>query len=350
MPDKLFHFVQHDIVLKEHFVTESGYTFQALQVRYFQAGQLNEDRSNVVWVSHALTANANPGEWWPDFWTENCPFDPAEQAVICVNLLGSCYGTTGPLTPGTAGPLLHQFPVLTVRDMAHFLDRVADALGIQAIHTLVGPSLGGQVALEWALLSPQRVQRLVALATNAKHSAWGIAFNENQRWAIEQDPTWKTNAPTAGLQGMELARAIALTSYRTYEGYVATQTDDVTIDNLRRASRYQRYQGHKLSQRFNAFSYYRLTQAMDSHDVGRDRGSTEAALQQITIPTLIVTMEGDLLFPPDEQSFLATHIAQADWVTIPTDFGHDGFLLETDLLQQHIQQFLTHKNTAHYVA
>lgn len=347
MPNAAFTFEPHELVIEQPFTTESGYTFPKLQVRYYVAGSLNADRTNVVWISHALTANANPGDWWPGFWSAECPFQPEEHALICVNVLGSCYGTTGPLTHTIDGPLYHRFPKITVRDMARCFDRVADALDIQSVFTLIGPSLGGQVALEWALMRPDRIERLVAIATNAKHSAWGIAINENQRWAIEQDITWGINTENSGKQGLQLARAIAMTSYRTYEGYVATQDDEVQLEAARRASRYQRYQGQKLSKRFNAISYYRLTQAMDSHDIGRDRDSAIKALQGFHRPVLVVSMEGDILFPESEQAFLVQHLPHAEHVTIPTSFGHDGFLLETRPLQQHLQQFLTYTTTQH---
>jgi homoserine O-acetyltransferase len=203
-------------------------------------------------------------------------------------------------------------------------------LGLAHIHTLIGGSLGGQQALEWAVSQPEVVSHLVVIATSARHSAWGIAFNEAQRLAIEADTTYPENRPGGGDAGLAAARAVALLSYRGHDAYAHTQTDP---DERRlrdfRASSYQRYQGHKLVARFDAYSYVALTRAMDSHNLGRGRGGVAAALAAIRARTLVLGITSDVLFPLSEQREIAAGIAGAVYGELDSSFGHDGFLLET---------------------
>lgn len=218
---------------------------------------------------------------------------------------------------------------------------LATHLGITQIEVLIGGSLGGQQAMEWAIAKPTLIKNLVLLATNAYHSAWGIAYNQSQRLAIEADTTWAENSPTAGQRGLKAARAIALLSYRNYDTYRLTQTEDSVdvVTNFKAAS-YQNYQGDKLVNRFNAYTYYRLSQAMDSHNVGRGRGSVINALQAIQANTIVIAISSDGLFPPTEQAFLAEHIPQATLHTIDSTYGHDGFLIETQAITHVLQQQL----------
>jgi len=269
MPDLVFD-------LPTPFPLESGATLTGAQVAYRTWGQLNAARDNVVWVCHALTANADVLDWWAGLFGPGCFFDPADWYIVCANVLGSCYGSTSPLSPypATGAPRYEEFPLLTIRDLAAAHEALRQHLGLARIHTVIGGSLGGQQALEWAVMQPQLIQHLVVIATNARHSAWGIAFNEAQRLAIEADPTYHAHTAEGGSAGLRAARAAALLSYRGYEAYQATQTDPADDPRLRdyRASSYQRYQGDKLVARFNAYSYVTLSRAMDSHHLGRGRG------------------------------------------------------------------------------
>ena len=321
---------------------ENGDELPGLQLRYQTMGTLNAQKNNVVWVCHALTGNADFNDWWPGLFGSGALYNPADYFIVCVNVPGSCYGSTGPLSTCQAAgqAYYHDFPQLTNRDIASAFDLLRRHLGIQQIHTLIGASLGGQQALEWAILRPAIFNHLVLVATNARHSAWGIAFNETQRMAIQQDPTWAESHPAAGLHGLKTARAIAMLSYRHYNKYNATQAEanNEQTDQFRAAG-YQRYQGEKLSQRFNAFSYWVLSKAMDSHNVGRDRGSIEAALKKVCAKTLVLGVPTDQLFPYVEQEYLARHIANAQIKAINTDYGHDGFLVETRQVAQHIKSF-----------
>ncbi len=296
----------------------------------------------VVWVCHALTANSDVFDWWAGLFGPLDRFNPEDYYIVCANVLGSCYGTTGPLSenPATGEPYFHDFPVLTIRDMVKAYEALRIHLKIEKIHLLIGGSQGGQQALEWSIQSPQRFDNLIIIATNARHSAWGIAFNEAQRMAIEADGTWRKRHPQAGDAGMRAARATALVSYRHYQTYAEFQTDPEPVLESYRAQTYQQYQGEKLSRRFNAFSYYRLSQAMDSHHIGRGRTSTNDALALIQARTLVVGISTDVLFPTSEQVFLAANITGAAYREIHSPYGHDGFLVETEKLSELIGAFL----------
>jgi homoserine O-acetyltransferase len=222
---------------------------------------------------------------------------------------------------------------------------LADALGIDRIDLLVGGSLGGQQAIEWAIEEPERFRRLALIATNAQHSPWGIAFNESQRMAIASDPTWKTSTPRAGTEGLKAARAMALLSYRSYHAYHTAQSEsDLLLPETFRAASYQHHQGEKLARRFNAYSYNLLSRAMDSHCVGRGKNGNKQALQRITAHTLVVGIASDLLFPVSEQEYLAAHIPDANLVIIDSLYGHDGFLIETAQLSALLKLFLINQS------
>src|SRR5438132_6454471 len=270
---------------------EAGGKLAGFQLKYTTAGQLNRDRSNVVWVFHALTGSSDFTDWWKDFFTDDGPFNTKEYFIICANAIGGCYGSTGPLSinPATGTNYYHEFPLITNRDVVASFDLLRQHLGIQKIQTVIGGSLGGQQAMEWAIRQPSVCENLILIATNAQHSPWGIAFNEAQRMAIEADPTWKENDARAGIEGMKAARAIGMISYRAYDGFGQTQSEKTNdkLDDFR-ASSYQRYQGQKLANRFNAFTYQIFSKAMDSHNVGRGRPGVEAALKSIEAKTFVV--------------------------------------------------------------
>lgn len=321
----------HYFDYKYSFPLESGESLPGFQLAYTTRGTLNDEGSNVVWICHALTGNADPGDWWGGMVGQGKYFNPENHFIVCANVLGSCYGSTGPLStnPSTGRPFHHDFPALTIRDMVEALDLLRQELGIEKIHTCIGGSLGGEQAVEWAILRPQLIENLVLIAASAVASPWCIAFNEAQRMAIEADPTWIEQRDDAGTAGMRAARAMAMISYRNYDTYGFTQALDNNeqLDGYKAAS-YQRYQGEKIADRFNAFTYWTLSKVMDSHNVGRNRGSILNALNQIKARTLVVGIRSDLLFPPTEQQFLARHIPEATYEEIDSLYGHDGFLIE----------------------
>jgi homoserine O-acetyltransferase len=338
----------------EPFTLESGKVLQGFHLSYTTAGRLNEARDNVIWIFHALTANSDPAEWWPGLVGTDAFFNPEHHFIICVNMPGSCYGSIAPLdqNPQTGQPFYQQFPLFTTRDMIRAYQHLKNALGIEKVKIGIGGSMGGQQLLEWAIEEPNLFEYIVPIATNALHSAWGVAFNTSQRMCIEADPTWQQQDPAAGIQGMKLARSIALISYRHYDTYhkaqegFTEQTAALPVDEqVFRAETYQQYQGEKLAKRFNAFSYYFLSKAMDTHNVGRSRGSVEQALQQIKAKTLVIGISTDILFPPSEQEFLARHIPGAQVAIIDSLYGHDGFLLEYDIITGLLNNFI-HTTTA----
>lgn len=323
---------------------ESGGTLPDLTIAYTTYGLLNAEKSNVVWVCHALTANSDAADWWKGVVGPQHVIDPEKYFIVCANILGSCYGTSGPLTTNstTGQPYYHSFPIVTIRDMvkAHILLR--QHLGIEKIALLMGGSMGGYQALEWSVMESNLIEKLFLLATSPTESAWGIATHTAQRLAIEADATWQNPSPQAGAKGLKAARAIGMLTYRNYGIMVQQQTDNdpEKLDHYK-ASAYIQYQGDKLVQRFNAYSYWLLTKSMDSHHLGRGRGGKlEPVLQSIEQPTLIVGISSDILCPLTEQEFLAQHIPDAQLVEIHSDYGHDGFMVESTIISKHLSKWL----------
>ncbi len=322
------------------FQLENGQILPEVEVAYHSLGELNAEGSNVIWICHALTANAHPEDWWPGLFEKETGIDLDRYFVVCANTLGSCYGSSSPqsINPETGEPYGLDFPKFSIRDITKSLGLLSEALGISEIQYLLGGSMGGMQAMEWAIQEPDKIKNLIVLATNAKHSSWGIALNETQRMAIESDPTFYEHKKDAGKKGLEAARAIALLSYRNYSTYRSTQVDqENTVDQFR-ASSYQNYQGKKLSERFDAKSYWYLSKAMDSHDVGRNRGGLVQALSKIKAKTLVIGIQSDLLFPIEEQEFLHDHIYNSALEIIDSPYGHDGFLIEVNMIKTLLQK------------
>jgi homoserine O-acetyltransferase/O-succinyltransferase len=332
----------HTFHHNQKFELEAGESLPGFQLRYTTLGRLNAERNNVVWVFHALTGNSDFTDWWGGLFTEDGPFDPSKHFIICANILGGCYGSTGPLTlnPATGRPYYHDFPTVTIRDVVNAFDLLREELRINQIYAALGGSMGGQQVLEWAILKPEVFQHIIPISCNAFHSPWGVAFNEAQRMAIEADPTWKESSPRAGINGLKAARAIGMISYRQYNTYLETQNEknNETIDDFR-ASTYQRYQGDKLANRFNTYTYWILSKIMDSHNVGRKRANIESALKSIKAKTLVIGIDSDILFVLDEQKYLAATIPGAEFEIIQSIYGHDGFLVEFEHLKKIIKQY-----------
>jgi len=324
----------HQFTYDQPFTLESGAVLPQLTIAYCTYGQLQADKSNVVWICHALTASADAADWWPGMVGEGGAFDPARHFIVCANILGSCYGTTGPLSvnPDTGLPYYGDFPQITIRDMvrAHILLR--EHLGIEQIMLLAGGSMGGYQALEWAVTEPGRIGRLLLLATSAAETAWGIAIHTAQRLAIEADSTWGSASPDAGSKGLKAARAIGMLTYRNHSLFIQQQTDDDPdkTDHFK-AESYIRYQGDKLVNRFNAYSYRMLTKAMDSHNIARGRAAHYSdVLKKITQPVLLIGIQNDLLCPAEIQRGMAAVLPRCHYEEIASAYGHDGFLIEAE--------------------
>lgn len=324
------------------FVLENGEKLDSLTIAYHTYG--NFKGNNALWVCHALTANSDVADWWPHTVEAGRFLDPDRYFTVCANIIGSHYGSTGPLStdPATGKPYYSSFPFITVRDMvnAHLL--LADHLGISRVRAVIGSSIGGFQAMEMVLSRPSFAEKLVLIATAARSQPWAIAINESQRMAIEADDSYGTPDPEAGKKGMRVSRSVGLLSYRGSSGYNATQQENDDFFKLTgfRATTYQQYQGDKLCRRFNAYSYYRLTQAFDSHNVGRYRGGIESALGTIKCPTMIIGISSDIIFPVSEQIFLYRHIPGSIIRVITSPFGHDGFLVEYDKLDEILKPFI----------
>lgn len=329
---------------RHRFELENGQSLPEITIAYHTYGRLNAEKSNVVWVCHALTANSDAATWWDGVVGTDHVINPEKYFIVCANILGSCYGSSGPLSidPSTQEPYYGNFPQVTIRDMvkAHILLR--EQLGIEKIFLVMGGSMGGYQAMEWSVLEKDRIENLFLLATSPTESAWGIATHTAQRLSIEADSTWGNQNPDAGQKGLKAARAIGMLTYRNYGIMVKQQTDPdpEKLDNYK-ASSYINYQGDKLVQRFNAYSYWLLTKSMDSHHMGRGRGGkTEPILQSIGQKTLIIGISSDILCPLVEQHFLANNLPNATLIEIDSSYGHDGFMVESKIISQHLAEWL----------
>lgn len=322
------------------FRLEHGDTLDGIDIAYHTYGKLNDRRDNVIWVCHALTANSEVADWWPHTVEAGGFLDPDKWFVVCANILGSCYGTTGPLSvcPATGEPYYGSFPRLTMRDVVNAHRLLAEYLGIGRIHGLVGASVGGFQALEWAAMEPGRFDAIALIATAAKASPWTIAIDETQRMAIRADRTFGEPRSSAGAAGLAAARALGLLTYRGPEGYNLTQQnrDDAEcvlpgLPAYHRACTYQRHQGDKLVNRFNAYSYMTILDTFDTHDIGRGRGGTAEALRSIATDGARITVVGlstDLVFTPAEMKDLHQSLPGSSYHEIQSPLGHDGFLVE----------------------
>nr|WP_233276022.1 homoserine O-acetyltransferase [Isoptericola variabilis] len=349
------------------FELDSGALLPDVRVAYETFGELAPDGSNAVLVLHALTGDshvtgpAGPGHrtpgWWQPMVGPGAPIDTDHYYVVVPNVLGGCQGTTGPASSAPDGrPWGGRFPRVTPRDQVAVEIELARQLGITGWELVVGASMGGHRVLEWALLGPEagiEVRNLAAIATTAQTSGDQIAWAHPQLGAIRSDPRWRGgdyydaadgDGPHAGLA---IARQIAHTTYRSAReldarfGRLPQGGEDPLTDGRYAVQSYLDHHGDKLARRFDANSYLVLTESMLTHDLGRDRGGVEAALSQITARTLVVAVDSDRLFPPEQSGRIATWVPGAEPLRIVTsDFGHDGFLIEFDQLGPIVREFL----------
>lgn len=324
------------------FKTETGAILPSVEIAYNTWGKLNDDADNVIWICHALTANSDVESWWPGMVGSGLLFDPDKYFIVCANVLGSCYGTTGPasINPQSGKQWLNEFPLITVRDLVNVHEVLRKHLGISEIHTIIGASIGGYQALEYSIMFPDLIHRLILLASGAKQTPWALAFSESMRLAMQADQTFTSGEPDGGKKGLKAARSIALISYRTMNAYNKTQNEE---DNEKltgfKAASYQAYQGDKLVNRFNPYSYWCLTCLSDTHNIGRGRGSIIIALKSINAKVLCVGIKSDILFPTDDQKFITAHTKGAEYIEIDSFYGHDGFLIETEVVTDVVRKF-----------
>ncbi len=318
------------------FLTESGRRLPQLDIAWKSWGKLSPGRDNVIVICHALTGHADAEEWFSGLFKGDGIINLKEHFVICMNVPGSCYGSTGPqsVNPETGTRYGADFPVFSIRDMVRAQQLVLDHMGVKEIQLVIGGSMGGMQALEFAYMDG-RVKAAAVVAAPGRHEAWAVGISEAQRLAIRADARWQNGnyEPQNGpVEGIAAARAMAMITYRAHAQYVDRFGREQREDGLPQVASYLRYQGEKLASRFDALTYVRLTEAMDSHDIGRSRGGFDQALKSIRPPVLVVGIDSDLLYPPVEQQKLAGALPRGSYRELRTPYGHDGFLIEFEKL------------------
>jgi homoserine O-acetyltransferase len=326
------------------FVLENGERLVDVEIAFRTWGDPANAGNGAILICHALTGSADVDAWWPDIIGSGKAFDPAHDYIICANILGSCYGTTGPVStrPGSNERYRADFPRISVRDMVELQRILLDELGVERVELVTGPSLGGMQALEWAISYPDRVGSVVPIGVGGRHSAWCIGVSEAQRAAIAADPNWNDgyycdeSPPTNGLAA---ARMMAVCTYRSWESFELRFGRDRRTGDQFQVQSYLRHQGAKINDRFDANAYVTLTHAMHTHDLSRGRGDYPDVLRSISQPALVVSVSTDTLYPPEEQQLLAEHLPGARYEMLESAHGHDGFLIETGALGEKIARF-----------
>lgn len=331
-------------VVPEPLLLENGQQMQDVEIAYQTWGDFKNAAKSTILICHALTGSADADAWWPNIIGDGRAFDPNHDFIICSNILGSCYGTTGPLSekPGSGQRYRADFPRISVRDMVELQRILLDALGIKRIELVIGPSLGGMQALEWAASYPDRVGAIVPIGVGGRHSPWCIGISEAQRAAIASDPNWNGgfySEDARPLQGLAAARTMAICTYRSWQSFEERFGREKCGEDQFEVQSYLKHQGDKINERFDANTYVSLTHAMHTHDLARGRGNYSAALQSIRQPALVVSVSSDALYPPQEQELLARHLPNALHEVLPSRHGHDGFLIETEALGDLIKAF-----------
>lgn len=320
---------------------ESGKKLPDVEIAYERVGPVH---APVVLVCHALTGHqyavgtkSEPG-WWSGLIGEDKWIDTNRWQVITTNVLGGCNGSTGPLSrnPQTGKRYRADFPFITIRDMVRAQYEALQALGISKIHTVIGASLGGMQVLEWGLMYPEVVGRIVPMAVTPYLSDYAISYNSIARQAIQNDPAWDGGnyaLDRPPKTGISIARMVGMLTYRSRELFNARfgrspreNWGESHTEQAFEVESYLQYQGKKLSRRFDANSYLYLLKAMDSHDIGRGRGGWKKALAELSLPIIAFGFRGDLLYPPEEVALLAGENGR--FYEIDTPYGHDGFLVQ----------------------
>lgn len=338
----------------EPFILRASGSLQPVTLRYALYGSLNAQRDNAILVCHALSGSARVADWWPEMIGEDAALDTSTYCVIGINVIGSCYGSTGPssLNPQTGNRYGGSFPLVTVSDMVRAQERLLTHLGIETLHAVVGGSIGGMQALEWAVSFPEKVGTCVAVAA-CPLPAMGLALNHLQRQAIRCDPAWEHGnyAPEhPPRDGLALARALAVCTYKSPElfeqryGRRPNRSGEIphrSLNDRFDVAGYLDYQGELFNDRFDANSYLVLSKAMDNFDLSDDSGSRENALRRISAAVLMVGITSDWLFPAAEVESLAKAMiaagVHAQYLEVESAHGHDGFLADAAELERLIK-------------
>lgn len=353
----------------EPFCLESGESLSPVTLAYETYGALNADRSNAILICHALSGSAHAAGyldgdptklgWWEDCIGPGKAFDTDRFFVICSNVIGSCYGSTGPasIDPGTGKPYGLNFPVVTVGDMVRAQVKLIDHLGIDQLLCVAGGSMGGMQVLEWAAHHPQRVRSAIPIATTAHHSPMLIAFSEVGRQAIYADPAWNHGAyydqPQKPDAGLAVARMVGHITYLSEESMQVKfgrrlqglEKYGYEFDTEFEVESYLKYNGHKFTRRFDANSYLYVTKAMDYFDLTQPTGSLAAAFADSThVKFLVISFTSDWLYPSYHSKQLVSALTAAGvdvtYLDVKSSWGHDAFLLEVDTMTNLLGSFL----------
>ena len=347
---------------------EAGGKLSSAVIAYESWGELNGDKSNAVLILHALTgdshtvgsaSDAHPTNgWWDELIGPGKAIDTNKFFVVTPNIIGGCQGSTGPASLNRSGVEYGpNFPHLTIRDQTKSLDAITDFLEIPRWHSVIGGSMGGMHALEYAITNQEKLQSLGVLAAPAVSSADQIAINSIQVEAIRTDSQFHSGwyydkKPGFGPhRGLALARRMALLNYRSpqelndrFQRSWQSGVSPFGEGGRFSIESYLDFHGNKFTRRFDANSYIILAEAMNTHDVGRDRGGVEAALAQINVPTLVLGISSDRLFPVENQKLIAENLGGeligGGLQIIESEFGHDGFLIEKDEVGKHLKTLL----------
>lgn len=353
--------------LPEALPLDSGQALEQCEIAYETYGELNADKSNAILICHALTGDqyvasnhpitGKPG-WWERMVGPGKPIDTGRFHVICANVIGSCMGSTGPASPAPDGkPYGRRFPVITIRDMVRGLVALLDGLGIAKLHAAVGGSMGGMQVLSLAANWPERAERVLVLASTARHSAQNIAFHELGRQAIMADPNWQDGAYYDGDarpdNGLAVARMAAHITYLSEEGLTEKfgrrlqdrDTKSFGFEADFQVESYLRYQGSGFTQRFDANSYLYITRAMDYFDLAEEHGGKLAdAFAGTSARFCLVSFDTDWLYPTAESRHVVHALnatsAKVSFVELSANAGHDSFLLPHDQLDRVVQGFV----------
>ncbi|WNB91278.1 homoserine O-acetyltransferase [Bacillus sp. NEB1478] len=347
-------------VMLGEFTLESGQLITDLELAFEKVGN---SRGPVILLCHALTGNQDaygteedPG-WWRGLIGPDSYIDTNLYQVITFNVLGGCSGSTGPasINAGTGRPYQDSFPFITVRDMVRAERYALEGLGIPRLSAVIGGSLGGMQALEWAVQFPYLIEKVFVLAATPHLNDYGIAFNRLAIHAIENDPVYKSGNREEGerLIGLEIARMAGLLTYRQpklfNDRFQRTIRDgDAEGKSFYQVESYMTYQGEKLTTRFDVDSYLTLLYAMNAHDIGDKLGGWKRAASQIQAEVHAFGYTGDLIYPPEEIEEFVKQTRYGTFYSIETDFGHDGFLVEFDKWGPYIKAALSQESGLKY--